>query len=119
MLGIYVRLKGKMSCGLSTKPSMNRGTTIEILDDKADTFLVVQLDDAMSPTLCFLKDGKASFQIPFDEMASIYSPRSFHGKSHYVHVRRACNREIANYRDMALNPYDQKQNKDAFPSCIC
>ncbi|WP_321342280.1 discoidin domain-containing protein [uncultured Cohaesibacter sp.] len=91
------------------------GDTIEILDDKTDAFLVVQLDDAMSPALCFLKDGKASFQIPFDEMASIYSPRSFHGKSHYVHVRRAYKREIANYRDMALNPYDQKQNKALFP----
>ncbi len=94
------------------------GDHIEISTDKEACHLVVQLGDAMPPVLCFLRGGKATFEVPFDEAASVYSPRAFAGETHYLTVRQARPEECSGYRNLAFNVYDQKHSETLFPHAM-
>ena len=77
-------------------------------------YAVISLDDTMAESLVYLT-GDFSFEIPFGEAKKSYNPKSFSLDSHYVSARSATQSEISAYRDLAFNPYDNHDNKTAFP----
>ena len=91
------------------------GNVLSVETDAPGRFVVVQIDDAMEPALCFLKGTAFSFPIPDDDRRPGYSPRAFIGGDHYLHGRVAKPEEIDAYRNLAFNPYDWGGNSTLFP----
>jgi len=89
---------------------------IRVSVEKANSFLVVKLDETLDSTLIYLKDTKWCYQIPLSVGdASSNSDLAFRGKAHYLSVRVAKNDEINQYRNLAFNPHDQKEASSAYP----
>lgn len=82
---------------------------------EAGQYLVLQLDDAMAPTLVYLKNKSDVFYIPFGEKRISYSPRAFTGDLHLLSVRLASPDEINIRRNLALNPLDTHENQSMYP----
>ncbi|RFB14977.1 hypothetical protein DZB84_13785 [Bacillus sp. HNG] len=92
------------------------GDTIEVTIEKANSYLVVQLDDALAPSLVFIKETNWTYEVPIsDELRRAYSPKVFTGKKHYLSVRYVTEEEVNRYQNLALNPHDQKQASGAYP----
>jgi hypothetical protein len=79
------------------------------------SFTILALDDAMAPSLVFLKGDSYTLTVPFGPRAKTYSPRAFKGEMHRISVRLARREEIRARRDMACNPYDDHSNGSLFP----
>jgi len=76
-------------------------------------WLVLQVDDGMPGCLVFAPNGASedlSYEIPLGreekQTGSAYAPESFAGESHRIALRVPSRREIARYRNLALNPCD-------------
>lgn len=76
---------------------------------------VLALDDAMAPALVYLHGKTYGLTVPFDTRRPPYSPRSFSGSLHRLHVRKARAEEVAQRRNLALNPFDDHANETLFP----
>jgi hypothetical protein len=79
------------------------------------SFIILALDDAMAPSLVYLKGDSFTLTVPFGPRAKTYSPRAFKGEMHRISVRLARPEEIRGRRDMACNPYDDHANESLFP----
>lgn len=90
------------------------GDCIHVTCSEPEAFALVQLDDTMPAALLFLK-GSCSLTVPFNEKKASYSPKSFSGTRHYLHVRSAYPHEIMQRRNLACNPYDSHGNTTLFP----
>jgi len=90
------------------------GDRIELEASEKDCYLNWQVDDAVGPAFVYLKE-KASYQIPFGEERESYSPRAFTGELHYLYAEAAGREEIECYRNLALNPADQRGAAVCFP----
>jgi hypothetical protein len=77
--------------------------------------IVLALDDAMAPTLVYLSGADYALAVPFEIKRAPYSPRSFTGERHRLHVRKARPEEVAQRRNLALNPWDDHVNTTLFP----
>lgn len=81
----------------------------------AGAFLIVQLDDGMSPAFVFCKEGEFSYPVPFGEERKVFSERAFSGKKHYLHVRTARPHEVAARKNLALNPWAAHKFNGIYP----
>lgn len=90
------------------------GDRIELETSEKNVHLILQLDDAMGPALCYVT-GQFSFQIPFGEKKISYSPKAFSGSRHYLYVRTAGEEEVKAYRNLALNVYDRHGDTHCYP----
>ncbi len=86
---------------------------VEIEEDAA--YLVILLDDAIGENLVYMKTRAFSFDVPFGEKKICYSPKSFYGEKHLLSARYATKEEIAMYKNLALNKYDQHGETNCYP----
>jgi hypothetical protein len=86
-----------------------------VVEACAPGHLVLALDDAMAPTLVCLQGKTYALTVPFDTRRPPYSPRAFTGELHRLHVRKARPEEVAQRRNLALNPFDDHGNATLFP----
>ncbi|BFH62995.1 carbohydrate-binding protein [Paenibacillus azoreducens] len=91
------------------------GDQIVLKSGNENSYLVIQLDDAMDPAFVFLAGKEFRFVIPFDEKKISYSPKTFMGDLHTLTARLATEDEINAYRNLALNVYDQHENATCYP----
>jgi len=92
------------------------GDFIRVTTDAPGRFLVVKLDETLDSSLIYLNDVIWEYEIPLSEGARNSIPdMAFMSKSHYLSVRYAKDYEIKQYRNLALNPHDQKDSKGAYP----
>ncbi|MFV5782364.1 hypothetical protein ACHLJU_00205 [Pediococcus acidilactici] len=93
------------------------GDKIRVTVEKAPTFVVVQLDAALSPALLYLTENSWEYKIPFNVQREWpYPDGAFLGKNHYLQVRYASKEEYSGYRNLAVNSHDQHVNEtNAFP----
>lgn len=92
------------------------GDAIRITLDKEKQFMVVQLDEALAPSLVFFKDKVWTYTIPVNEkLREAYSPKAFCGNMHYLSVRAATADEINSYQNLTFNPHDQKHDTGVYP----
>ena len=82
--------------------------------------MVVRLDREMPECFLYVQDASAknsSYEIPYGrqekETGSAFAPESFAGKTHRVTVRPLSEKEIKGYRNLALNPCDSREAKNA------
>ena len=74
-------------------------------------YMVVQLDKEMPETLAYSPTGEWIYKLPAetgqkDSIWRVLPPQAFSGDKHLITARAATPREVAAYRNVALNPYD-------------
>jgi len=99
--------------------AFEEGDIIRVRMDKADSFLVVKLDETLDSTLIYLKGNEWCYRVPLSEGdVPSQSDLVFRGKAHYISVRIAKEYEISGYRNLAFNPHDQKEESGAYPHAV-
>lgn len=92
------------------------GDSLVLEVSKPNQFLWVQMDEALQPSLIYLKQTSWTFSaIVKPLLRRAYSPKIFSGERHYLRARFAEAHEIHAYRNLALNPHDQKIDSGAYP----
>lgn len=90
------------------------GDRIVLETSQKNIFVHLQMDDALGKAFCYITDN-VSFEIPFGEKRTGYSPKAFFGNRHYLTVRTARPDEISAYRNLAVNVYDRHGKASCFP----
>ena len=92
------------------------GDKIILTLEEKNQYIVVQLDEALAPTFLYVRGNKWVYEVPIDKKSrEAYSPKVFSGNSHYLKARLATEEEINQYRNLALNPHDQKNESGVYP----
>lgn len=95
------------------------GDYYEIELENPASYLVVQLDPTLNPTLIFITDRVWRYKIPFNlQRYSSMPNNAFTGDAHYACVREATKEEILRKQNLAFNPHDQRKSSGAFPHII-
>lgn len=105
---------GQDMASLAVTCEYQEGDSIIFESSEKDIYVWLQLDDAMGAALVYVT-GNVCFKIPFGEKRINLSPKAFIGNRHYIYVKAAREDEIKCYRNLALNPYDQHGEVNAYP----
>lgn len=106
----------KNSTYLDYKDEYVEGDKIVITVPEKNVYLMVQLDEALSMSLIYLKENTWEYKVPTDtKLRKAYSPKVFSGAVHYISARYATKEEIIRYQNLAFNPHDQKNESGAYP----
>lgn len=96
--------------------SYEDGDIIKVEVEEPSTYLVAKLDETIDSTLVFIKDKEWEYRISMTDNAKEARPdQRFMNTRHYLCLRTATAEEIASYRNLALNPHDQKEFHGAYP----
>jgi len=84
------------------------------------THLAVKADAHYAETILFAPDKKVDFLIPLWPEGKYpknypHPPKAFQGEAHVITARLATAKEIAAYRNMAVNPMDVRGKSRVFP----
>lgn len=90
------------------------GDRILIKSDGYPVDVCLSVDDALGTSECLLT-GDFTFDIPFDEKKTSYSPKTFFGNRHYMFIRKAFDFEVYRYKNIALNVNDQHGDTHLYP----
>lgn len=92
------------------------GDVIELEVDSDYSFVWIQVDEAIEPSLIYLKKSLWQYPVILDEALRLaYSPKIFIGENHYLRAWLPTNEEIATRRNLARNAHDQKEDRQAYP----
>lgn len=92
------------------------GDKIILETDETGQFIWIQVDEAIEPSLIYLKKNTWGYSVPKDpEAARAYSPKAFAGERHYIRAWKPAEHEISCYRNLARNAHDQKDDSGAYP----
>ena len=103
--------KVAVSYGAAYQP----GDVIVVNAPPQDKYLVVQLDDKVAESLLYCPTSVVKFPIPFGKLMDGYDPQAFAGATHHLSAHIATPAEISAYRNVALNPLDQRFASLYFP----
>lgn len=84
-------------------------------------FYVIRVDGAMDEAYVYLTKERVEYAIPFErneyfqEDRISYCPGSFAGSSHYITMRKARPEENRNFRNLAKNVMDQREDTGCYP----
>ncbi|MBW4803743.1 DUF7402 domain-containing protein [Loigolactobacillus coryniformis] len=89
---------------------------IRVTTDRPNQYLLVKLDETMDTSLIYVPGKQWEYHIDLSQNAVDARPdKAFTSKRHYLSVRRATMAERNAYRNLALNPHDQKESTGAYP----
>lgn len=92
------------------------GEKIILESSETECFVWVQVDEALPASLIYLTTNQWEFPIITDaELRRAYSPKLFAGERHYIRAFLPKAYEVENYRNLALNAHDQKNDSGAYP----
>ncbi|UPO90128.1 discoidin domain-containing protein [Niallia sp. Man26] len=92
------------------------GDYIELVVEKVPQFLWIQVDEALAPSLIYLTEKTWKYKVITEPtLKRAFSPKIFSGERHYITVKKATKQDINTYRNLALNPHDQKDDSGAYP----
>ena len=91
------------------------GDSVAVKLSETDVYLMLQFDDAMGEEFVFMKEPELAFSVPFGEKRIPYSPKAFYGDKHVLKARLATDAEIAMYKNLACNRYDQHGEPGCYP----
>ena len=78
-------------------------------------YITVFLDDVLGEATIFNPQGTFVYEIPPVAFGAMYSGETFSGEKHRIYVREASDEEAYGVRNIALNPYDMKDQRRYFP----
>lgn len=94
------------------------GDQIRLSSDKEGIYMEIRLDDSVEASSIFLKSSPFIFPIPFGEERKPYGKKAFTEERHWGYVRVIPKEEFKNYRNLAHNAFDQKNQESVFPHAI-
>lgn len=97
------------------KEIYQEGDIIIITTSEPNTYLKVQVDDALGSAFVYATSQELIYHIPHGEKRSSYSPKVFAGNLHLLWVRVASVEEIKVYKNLALNVMDQHEAIGRYP----
>lgn len=108
---------GKTFCYLATQSLQYQDQDIiRLTTDLTDQYLMVKLDETMDTTLIYVPNKHWDYHVDLSPNAFDARPdKAFSSKRHYLSVRQATLAERQAYRNLALNPHDQKEFTGAYP----
>ncbi len=106
--------RGETRADLLYEAEYAPGDRILLISDKYPEDIVLQVDDALGVSVNYLT-GDFSFEVPFDEKKTSYSPKTFSGNKHYLYVRKAYDFEVKNYKNLSFNQNDQHGDTHLYP----
>lgn len=112
-----IRAEGKDRIYIATQDLIySEGDYFELCLSEPNQYLIVQLDQALSATMVFIKGKKWRYDIPLAKnWKEAISDTAFKGKRHYISVRKAKPFEIEGYQNLSINSHDLKDETGAFP----
>ena len=90
------------------------GDVIRVSGDEG-RHLWFQADRALSPAQLYAPSSGFAYRVPTGEARRAHPPQAFSGDRHVISARAATAHEAAEYRNVALNPADQRGETDAYP----
>lgn len=108
-------INGKDEVILVFSEEYKEGDKIVIESSEINTYLVVQVDDAMGSSLIYITENKVVYNIPFAEKRIALSPKVFYGDKHILYIRAAKKEEINVYKNLAVNVIDNQTIKGIYP----
>lgn len=91
------------------------GDKIVITVSKPEVHLHIQVDDALGDAFVYVKQNEITYEIPFGTKRLSMSPKVFSGNLHLLYAREAEEKELLNYRNLALNVMDQHGETGCYP----
>ncbi|KAF1302804.1 hypothetical protein [Enterococcus sp. JM9B] len=92
------------------------GDKIVVNLDQKNVFLIAKLDETLDTSLIYVKDQLWEYSISKDsEQVKAGPMHRFSTGDHVLSIRTATSEEISSYRNLALNPHDQKEFNGAYP----
>lgn len=105
---------GEDDISLVCTAEYKEGDRIVLETAEKNIFVWLQMDDALGAALCYITDN-VSFEIPFGEKRTGYSPKAFIGNRHYLTAKIAAKTDILGYRNLAVNVYDRHGDTNCYP----
>lgn len=106
--------KGENEVNLVFSQEYKEGDMILFEMSETGRYVWLQFDDALGKSLVYLT-GMAFYQVPFGEKRINLSPKAFSGNRHLLSARVAKDFEVAAYRNLAINVYDQSGSRNVYP----
>ncbi|MFZ7234047.1 hypothetical protein ACLSZ5_04555 [Avibacterium avium] len=101
---------------LTYKGEYQAGDRICIETDNVPCYLKLRLEDSLESSLVYLTENRFEYRIPFgDDRRLFNSDKAFQGGIHFLWVRVARDYEVAQYGNLAFNPYFQPQQTSVYP----
>ena len=94
--------EGERELSLFCRRTYEEGDRIVLECSEKDSFLWLQIDDALGRSLIYFKDTM-EYIIPFGEKRINKSPKAFSGEKHLIWVKCARDFEVKAYRNLAFN----------------
>lgn len=107
--------EGENQVVLAWDGEYRKGDVIEFSGLETDRFYVIKVDAAIEESFVLVKTPNILYTVPFYEKKTSYNPLAFFGNRHYLSMRRARDHEIAAYKNLALNPFDQHDVEGVYP----
>lgn len=79
------------------------------------SYYQIKADAAIETSFVYVTQEELVYTIPFYEKKESMNPLAFAGNRHYLSIRPARKDEILQYRNLALNPFDQHDAEGIYP----
>lgn len=104
---------------LGYKGNLDDGALVRIINSNPGEYLWVKINKCIDKSLVYFKGTEMNYEFPFTEEAKVAYPiGSFEGDRHYFSVERPSKEELKQYRNVALNPSDQKNAIGVYPHAL-
>lgn len=92
------------------------GDYFELTTSEPGQYVWVQMDAAIEPSLIFMKERNWRYNVILEEsLKRAYSPSVFMGERHYAKAWLPTKEEVYQYRNLAKNSHDQKDDSYVYP----
>lgn len=102
-------------CALAYQGTYAEGDQLVFSTDEKNSFVMLQLDDAMGENFVYMKENELVFTIPFNEKRYSYCTKAFIGEWHVLTARVATEAEVKMNKNLAKNAYDQAADLGLYP----
>ena len=104
---------------LGYKGVLDEGASVRIINSNPGEYLWVKVNKCLDKSLVYFKNTEINYEFPFTEEAKVAYPiGAFEGDRHYFSVEKPTEEELKQYRNVALNPADQKNAIDVYPHAV-
>lgn len=86
-----------------------------VIHKKDMDFVKIQISDLLREAIIYSPSSKVVYEIPFGRTRVGYAPETFSAHVHKISVSEPSDDEIYATRNIALNPYDLRAQKQYFP----
>ena len=109
-----MKAEGESSVCLDIKQAYGFEDII-ILETRPNSFIEIDIDTQIKPSIVFTPSGKLTFQIPVGMKLQAYHPEAFQGDSHSITMSKVDSEIIESRRNLAFNGIDKRWETGYYP----